>query len=547
MATEKLLSIDDLSVNFDTPNGVVEAVRHISFDIGKGETVALVGESGSGKSATALSVLQLLPYPVARHPSGSVRLQGDEVMGTDEIALRDIRGNRISMIFQEPMSSLNPLHTVHKQIAETLILHKGMSEIEARARVLQLLKQVGLVNAEQRVTAYPHELSGGQRQRVMIAMALANEPDLLIADEPTTALDVTIQAQILKLLKDLQAEFGMAMLFITHDLGIVRKIADRVCVMCEGEIVETGETASLFANPQHEYTQRLLAAEPKRSKRVLEDAAPLIIEGEDVKVWFPIKKGLLRRTVNHVRAVDGISVTVRAGQTVGVVGESGSGKTTLGMALLRLEKSTGGIRFEGQDIQGLSVSDLQPLRRQMQVVFQDPFGSLSPRMSIGEIIAEGLKIHDPDSDAAGRNVKVVQALQDVDLEPKSRFRYPHEFSGGQRQRIAIARAIVLRPRFIVLDEPTSALDMSIQAQIIRLLSDLQRKYGLAYLFISHDLKVVRALSDHVIVMKDGKVIEQGATEAIFDKPVEPYTKALLAAAFDMEFDERTVAEGIVRM
>ncbi|MEC9153435.1 MAG: ABC transporter ATP-binding protein [Pseudomonadota bacterium] len=547
MATEKLLSIDDLSVNFDTPSGVVEAVRHISFDIGKSETVALVGESGSGKSATALSVLQLLPYPVARHPSGSVRLQGDEVMGTDETALRDIRGNRISMIFQEPMSSLNPLHTVHKQIAETLILHKGMSEIEARARVLQLLKLVGLVNAEQRLTAYPHELSGGQRQRVMIAMALANEPDLLIADEPTTALDVTIQAQILKLLKDLQAEFGMAMLFITHDLGIVRKIADRVCVMCEGEIVETGETASLFANPEHEYTQRLLAAEPKRSKRVLEDAAPLIIEGEDVKVWFPIKKGLLRRTVDHVRAVDGISVTVRAGQTVGVVGESGSGKTTLGMALLRLEKSTGGIRFEGQDIQGLSVSDLQPLRRQMQVVFQDPFGSLSPRMSIGEIIAEGLKIHDPDSDAAGRNVKVVQALQDVDLEPKSRFRYPHEFSGGQRQRIAIARAIVLRPRFIVLDEPTSALDMSIQAQIIRLLSDLQRKYGLAYLFISHDLKVVRALSDHVIVMKDGKVIEQGATEAIFDKPVEPYTKALMAAAFDMEFDERTVAEGIVRM
>jgi len=547
MATEKLLSIDDLSVNFDTPSGVVEAVRHISFDIGKGETVALVGESGSGKSATALSVLQLLPYPVARHPSGSVRLQGDEVMGTDETALRDIRGNRISMIFQEPMSSLNPLHTVHKQIAETLILHKGMSEIEARARVLQLLKLVGLVNAEQRLTAYPHELSGGQRQRVMIAMALANEPDLLIADEPTTALDVTIQAQILKLLKDLQAEFGMAMLFITHDLGIVRKIADRVCVMCEGEIVETGETVSLFANPEHEYTQRLLAAEPKRSKRVLEGAAPLIIEGEDVKVWFPIKKGLLRRTVDHVRAVDGISVTVRAGQTVGVVGESGSGKTTLGMALLRLEKSTGGIRFEGQDIQGLSVSDLQPLRRQMQVVFQDPFGSLSPRMSIGEIIAEGLKIHDPDSDAAGRNVKVVQALQDVDLEPKSRFRYPHEFSGGQRQRIAIARAIVLRPRFIVLDEPTSALDMSIQAQIIRLLSDLQRKYGLAYLFISHDLKVVRALSDHVIVMKDGKVIEQGATEAIFDKPVEPYTKALMAAAFDMEFDERTVAEGIVRM
>ena len=547
MATDKLLSIDELSVSFATPGGDVDAVRHISFDIGEGETVALVGESGSGKSVTALSVLQLLPYPVARHPSGSVRFQGDEVMGADEAALRGIRGNRISMIFQEPMSSLNPLHTVQKQIAETLILHKGLSEAEARARVLELLKLVGLANAEQRLTAYPHELSGGQRQRVMIAMALANEPDLLIADEPTTALDVTIQAQILKLLKDLQAEFGMAMLFITHDLGIVRKIADRVCVMREGEIVEAGETASLFADPQHEYTQRLLAAEPKGSKIAPEESAPLIIEGDDVKVWFPIKKGLLRRTVDHVRAVDGISVTVRAGQTVGVVGESGSGKTTLGMALLRLEQSTGGIRFEGRDIQALSVSDLQPLRRQMQVVFQDPFGSLSPRMSIGEIIAEGLRIHDPDGDAASRDAKVVEALQDVDLEPDSRFRYPHEFSGGQRQRIAIARAIVLRPRFIVLDEPTSALDMSVQAQIVDLLSDLQRKFGLAYLFISHDLKVVRALSDHVIVMKDGKVVEQGATEAIFDNPVEPYTKALMAAAFDMEFDERAVAEGVVRM
>ena len=547
MATDKLLSIDDLSVSFATPGGDVDAVRHISFDIGEGETVALVGESGSGKSVTALSVLQLLPYPVARHPSGSVRFQGDEVMGADEAALRGIRGNRISMIFQEPMSSLNPLHTVQKQIAETLILHKGLSEAEARARVLELLKLVGLANAEQRLTAYPHELSGGQRQRVMIAMALANEPDLLIADEPTTALDVTIQAQILKLLKDLQAEFGMAMLFITHDLGIVRKIADRVCVMREGEIVEAGETASLFADPQHEYTQRLLAAEPKGSKIAPEESAPLIIEGDDVKVWFPIKKGVLRRTVDHVRAVDGISVTVRVGQTVGVVGESGSGKTTLGMALLRLEQSTGGIRFEGRDIQALSVSDLQPLRRQMQVVFQDPFGSLSPRMSIGEIIAEGLRIHDPDGNAASRDAKVVEALQDVDLEPDSRFRYPHEFSGGQRQRIAIARAIVLRPRFIVLDEPTSALDMSVQAQIVDLLSDLQRKYGLAYLFISHDLKVVRALSDHVIVMKDGKVVEQGATEAIFDNPVEPYTKALMAAAFDMEFDERAVAEGVVRM
>ena len=544
---EKLLSIDNLSVCFSTPGGDVDAVRHISFDIAKGETVALVGESGSGKSVTALSVLQLLPYPLAHHPSGSVRFQDDEVLGADEATLRSIRGNRISMIFQEPMSSLNPLHTLQKQIAETLILHKGLSETDARARVLELLQLVGLTNAEQRLTAYPHELSGGQRQRVMIAMALANEPDLLIADEPTTALDVTIQAQILKLLKVLQAEFGMAMLFITHDLGIVRKIADRVCVMSNGEIVETGETTSLFTDPQHEYTQRLLVAEPKGSKSAPEHAAPLVIESDNVKVWFPIKKGFLRRTVDHLRAVDGISVTVRQGQTVGVVGESGSGKTTLGMALLRLEKSTGDIRFEGQDIQGLSVSGLRPLRRQMQVVFQDPFGSLSPRMSVGEIIAEGLRIHDPDCNAAARDARVVEALHDVDLEPESRFRYPHEFSGGQRQRIAIARTMVLRPRFIVLDEPTSALDMSVQSQIVDLLSGLQRKYGLAYLFISHDLKVVRALSDYVIVMKDGKVVEEGVAETIFDNPVEPYTKALMAAAFDMEFDERTVADGVVRM
>jgi microcin C transport system ATP-binding protein len=547
MSVEHLLTVDDLSVTFDVPDGAVEAVRHVSFDINAGETVALVGESGSGKSVTALSILQLLPYPVARHPSGSIQFQGTEVMGAGEVALRKIRGNRVSMIFQEPMSSLNPLHTVQKQISETLVLHKGMSESAARSRSLELLKLVGVANAEQRLTAYPHELSGGQRQRVMIAMALANEPDLLIADEPTTALDVTIQAQILKLLKDLQAEFGMAMLFITHDLGIVRKIADRVCVMREGEIVEAKETAQLFSKPEHEYTQRLLAAEPKGTKTTPQIGAPLVIEGDDIKVWFPIKKGLLRRTVDHVRAVDGITVTVHAGQTVGVVGESGSGKTTLGMALLRLEQSKGDIRFEGRDIQGLSESELRPLRRQMQVVFQDPYGSLSPRMSIGEIIAEGIKIHDPGGDDAARDAQVIEALQEVDLEPESRFRYPHEFSGGQRQRIAIARAIVLKPRFIVLDEPTSALDMSVQAQIVDLLNALQRKYGLAYLFISHDLKVVRALSDHVIVMKDGKVVEQGATEAIFENPGEPYTKALMAAAFDLEFDEQAVASGIVNM
>ncbi|NKB56150.1 MAG: dipeptide ABC transporter ATP-binding protein [Alphaproteobacteria bacterium] len=545
MPEEKLLTVNDLSVTFDVPDGAVDAVRHISFDIEAGETLALVGESGSGKSVTALSILQLLPYPVARHPSGSIRFKGTEVVGADETVLRGIRGNRVSMIFQEPMSSLNPLHTIQKQISETLVLHKGMSDTAARARVLELLKLVGVANAEQRLTAYPHELSGGQRQRVMIAMALANEPDLLIADEPTTALDVTIQAQILKLLKDLQAEFGMAMLFITHDLGIVRKVADRVAVMCNGEIVEAEKTEQLFAAPKHEYTQRLLAAEPKGVKSTPDSDAPVVIEGDDVKVWFPIKKGLLRRTVDHVRAVDGITVTVRAGQTVGVVGESGSGKTTLGMALLRMERSTGDIRFEGQDIQGLSIAELRPLRRQMQVVFQDPYGSLSPRMSIGEIIAEGLRIHDSEGAAAERDARVIEALQEVDLEPESRFRYPHEFSGGQRQRIAIARAIVLKPRFIVLDEPTSALDMSVQAQIVDLLNALQRKHGLAYMFISHDLKVVRALSDYVIVMKDGKVVEQGATETIFDNPTEPYTKALMAAAFDLEFDEQAVASGVV--
>jgi len=545
MTDEALLSIDDLCVTFDVPDGTVDAVRHISFTIGKGETVALVGESGSGKSVTALSILQLLPYPLARHPAGSIRFQGREMVGAGETAMQAMRGDRISMIFQEPMTSLNPLHTIENQISETLILHKGMDARAARGRVLELLDLVGVSNAEQRLTAYPHELSGGQRQRVMIAMALANEPDLLIADEPTTALDVTIQAQILKLLKDLQREFGMAMLFITHDLGIVRKIADRVFVMCEGEIVEAGEAAKIFAAPEHEYTKHLLAAEPKGTKSVPEAGAPIVIEGDNVKVWFPIKKGLLRRTVDHVRAVDGITISVRAGQTVGVVGESGSGKTTLGMALLRLERSTGDIRFNGQNIQNLSTNQLRPLRREMQVVFQDPFGSLSPRMSVGEIIAEGLRIHGLDLDAAGREARVVEALEDVDLEPESRFRYPHEFSGGQRQRVAIARAIVLKPRFIVLDEPTSALDMSVQAQIVDLLTGLQRKYGLAYLFISHDLKVVRALADQVIVMKDGRVVEQGPADAIFDNPREAYTKALMAAAFDLEFDESAVAQGIV--
>ena len=547
MDEQDLLIVDDLSVSFATPGGTVEAVKHASFTIDRGETLALVGESGSGKSVTALSLLQLLPYPVARHPNGSIRFKGTELVGAGEAAMRAVRGNRISMIFQEPMTSLNPLHTVEKQIAETLTLHKGMSETQARTRVLELLHLVGVQNAEQRLTAYPHELSGGQRQRVVIAMALANEPDLLIADEPTTALDVTIQAQILKLLKDLQQDLGMARLFITHDLGSGRKIADKLCVMCDGEIVEAGPTAKIFARPAHDYTRHLLAAEPKGSKAEPSPDAPVVISGRDIKVWFPIKKGVFRRTVDHIKAVNGITVTVRQGQTVGVVGESGSGKTTLGMALLRLERSTGSIEFDGRELQDLPEDKLRPLRREMQVVFQDPYGSLSPRMSIGEIVAEGLKIHSNSRDAASLDARVIEALREVGLEPESRFRYPHEFSGGQRQRIAIARAIVLKPKFIVLDEPTSALDMSVQAQIVDLLTDLQRRHGLAYMFISHDLKVVRALADHVIVMKDGELVEQGPADVIFDTPSEPYTRALMAAAFDLEFDEQAVASGVVKV
>jgi len=542
MAEAKLLQVEDLSVTFDVPGAAVEAVKHVSFEIGKGETVALVGESGSGKSVTALSVLQLLPYPLARHPNGSIRFEGKELVGAPEHELQHVRGNDIAMIFQEPMTSLNPLHTVEKQIAEVLFVHKAMNATQARARVLELLNLVGIRNAEQRLTAYPHELSGGQRQRVMIAMALANEPDLLIADEPTTALDVTIQAQILKLLKELQQRLGMAMLFITHDLGIVRRMADRVCVMTDGEIVEQGDTKTVYENPQHAYTKHLLAAEPKGRKKPGAKDAAVVISGEDVKVWFPIKKGVFRRTADYVRAVDGVSLTVREGHTVGVVGESGSGKTTLGMALLRLERSTGAIAFDGRDIQRLRSHDMRPLRREMQVVFQDPYGSLSPRMSIAEIVAEGLAVHDIGN-RRERDEMVVEALREVGVDPDWRHRYPHEFSGGQRQRIAIARALVLKPRFIVLDEPTSALDMSVQAQIVDLLRDIQEAHSLAYLFISHDLKVVRALADEVIVLHAGKVVEQGPADAIFDNPQDPYTRALMAAAFEM----KAVESGVVSM
>jgi microcin C transport system ATP-binding protein len=542
-ASGPLLSISELSVNFRGSDGDVEAVRNVSFDLDKGETLALVGESGSGKSVTALSILQLLPYPAAYHPSGSITFGGAELMAASEPDLRKVRGNRISMIFQEPMTSLNPLHTVEKQIREPLVIHKGLSITEARPRVLELMDLVGIREPEKRLNAFPHELSGGQRQRVMIAMALANDPELLIADEPTTALDVTIQAQILKLLQDIQQKMGMAMLFITHDLGIVRRVAGRVCVMNDGRIVEQGATSDVFDNPQHGYTKRLLAAQPKGRKAPVPDAAPIVMSGEQVKVWFPIKSGVFRRNVDYIKAVDGIDVTIREGQTLGVVGESGSGKTTLGMALLRLQQSEGAIAFEGQDLRGLSNKQLRPLRREMQVVFQDPYGSLSPRMSVGEIVEEGLKVHDLGEDAEGREKLVIDALRDVNLDPESRHRYPHEFSGGQRQRIAIARALVLKPRFIVLDEPTSALDMSVQAQIVDLLKDLQERYKLAYMFISHDLKVVRAMADTVLVMRDGKVIEHGPAEDIFDNPSTPYTKALMAAAFRME----AVETGVVAM
>jgi len=531
--TEPLLQVRDLSVSFVTPGRTVEAVRHVSFDIDDGETVALVGESGSGKSVSALSILQLLPYPVARHPSGSVRFRGHELLGARERLLRRVRGDRIAMIFQEPMTSLNPLHTIDKQVNEVLLVHKRLGRRAARTRTLELLRLVGLPDPERRLAAYPHQLSGGERQRVMIAMALANEPDLLIADEPTTALDVTIQAQILTLLKDLRAKFKMALLLITHDLTIVRKMADRVCIMTQGQIVEAGPTAEIFDRPRHVYTRRLLAAQPRGGPVAVTGDAPILMEGRDVKVWFPIKAGILRRTVDHIKAVDGVGITIREGRTVGVVGESGSGKTTLGLALLRLLESRGDIRFRGRDIQGAPERQLRPLRRAMQIVFQDPFGSLSPRMSVAQIIEEGLRVHRLGDNPAARRRMIDEALLEVGLDFDARDRYPHEFSGGQRQRIAIARAMVLRPQFVVLDEPTSALDMSIQAQIVDLLRELQERHRLAYLFISHDLRVVRALSDEVIVMRAGRVVEHGSRLEIFERPQHPYTKALMAAAFDI--------------
>ncbi|MCB1495147.1 MAG: ABC transporter ATP-binding protein [Bauldia sp.] len=541
MTGEPLLSVRDLRVDFRQAGNVTHAVRGVSFDIAKGETVALVGESGSGKSVTALSVMKLLPYPAASHPAGEIRFKGTDLLGAPEAELRKVRGAGIGIVFQEPMTSLNPLHTIERQVGEVLKLHRGMGDAAARKRVLELLDQVGIPNAAERLGAYPHQLSGGQRQRVMIAMALANQPDLFIADEPTTALDVTVQAQILQLLRDLQKRNGMAMLFITHDLGIVRRMADRVCVMTNGEIVEAGPTEEVFTNPQHDYTRHLLAAEPKGDPPKSDPGAPVVMEAEDLKVWFPIKRGLLRKVVGHVKAVDGIDIAIREGQTLGIVGESGSGKTTLGLALMRLISSRGNIVFLGNSIQSTTFKQMRPIRREMQIVFQDPYGSLSPRMSVADIIEEGLKIHASDLSRAERDRKVIKALEEVGLDPSTRHRYPHEFSGGQRQRIAVARAMVLEPRFVMLDEPTSALDMSVQAQVVDLLRDLQRRHNLAYLFISHDLKVVKALANDIVVMRAGKVVEHGSSAKVFEHPETDYTRALMAAAFDIA----AAPEGVV--
>ena len=535
-----LLEIKNLGVSFGHGSKEVKAVHEASFKLDKGETMALVGESGSGKSVTALSIMRLLPYPLAWHPNGSVRFSGEELMGATESHMRELRGNRMAMIFQEPLTSLNPLHSIEDQISEVLLLHKAMNTAKARDRVVELLELVGLNDQVARMKSLPHEFSGGQQQRVMIAMALANEPDLLIADEPTTAVDVTIQAQLLKLLDELKDRLGMALLLITHDLGIVRHMADRVSVMSEGRIVEQGATNDVFERPQDDYTKMLLAAEPRGVPQAADQAAPDLITGRDIKVWFPIKGGVFGRVRDHVKAVDGVNITIKAGHTLGVVGESGSGKSTLARALLRLEQSSGAISFAEQDLRAVPGKNLRALRRRMQIVFQDPFGSLSPRMSIAQIVEEGLLVHGLGGNDVERRALIAETLEEVGLDAATMDRYPHEFSGGQRQRIAIARALILKPDLIVMDEPTSALDMSVQAQIVELLRDLQQRHGLAYMFISHDLRVVRAVSHDIVVMRAGKIVEHGTAEEVFATPKQPYTRALMAAALELKADDSGV-------
>ena len=535
--SESLLEVKDLKVVFQSSDNLIKAVDGVSFSIKKGETLALVGESGSGKSVTALSILQLLSYPSAQHSdTSSIKFKDEEIIGAGEGKLRAIRGNRISMIFQEPMTSLNPLHEIEKQISESLNLRQQLGAKQTRKRCMELLELVGITDPETRLSAYPHQLSGGQRQRVMIAMALANHPDLLIADEPTTALDVTVQAQILNLLMDLQKKLGMAILLITHDLSIVKRVADEVAVMIDGKIIETNSVTNLFAKPKTAYARKLINSEPTGEPEPISENAGSILEVKDLRVWFPIQKGILKRTVGYIKAVDGVTLNIREGETLGVVGESGSGKTTLGMAILRLQSSEGDIIYRESPIHKLSYREMNHLRGEIQVVFQDPFGSLSPRMSMAEIIGEGLRVHHKEP-SSSKNVSLIdkridEAIQEVGLDLSMRNRYPHEFSGGQRQRISIARAMVLRPKLIILDEPTSALDLSVQGQIVELLRGLQKRHKLAFLFVSHDLKVVRAMSHHIIVMNNGLVVEHGATSQIVNNPSHPYTKTLMAAAFE---------------
>ena len=535
--SDPILSVNDLAVSFQRTERkeriVTDVVKGMNFELHPGETLALVGESGSGKSLTALSVLQLLPYPYAFHPAGSIQYRGREMVGADQETLQDIRGDDISMIFQEPMTALNPLHVIEKQIGESLALHQGLTGDAARGRILELLERVQIKDPESRLLSYPHQLSGGQRQRVMIAMALANKPDILLADEPTTALDVTVQARILGLLKDLQASENLGILLITHDLNMVRKVADRVLVMKDGEVVERGATESIFVSANEDYTRKLLSAEPPPRQHP-EEGGKQVLDVANLRVWFPIRRGLLKRTVGHVKAVNDASLTLHAGRTLGVVGESGSGKTTLALALLKLLDSKGSITFDGTRIDSLSGRGMKPYRRQMQIVFQDPYGSLSPRLSVGEIISEGLNAHGLLDNPEERDRKVVEILTEVEIDPEVRFRYPHEFSGGQRQRIAIARALILEPRVLFLDEPTSALDRTVQVQVLELLNRLQRQHGLAYIFISHDLSVIQSLSDDLIVMRAGDVVEQGDADAIFTDPKHPYTRELLQAAFSLE-------------